>query len=201
MKAEVRKALPFTGGTLGTDAGAGVVVRKEVAEGVETSEVVGEAEAGEDVAEVWEPPEAEAEGSSPYNHPPFRQASTRCLHERERVEGNFAKGHGKNATRGRRVSSMEFRHLFRGIVDVFRILPGVVLYSVAFPFYQVLQLPSEHPTVQDFSTRYSSSPSTSSGGGGGTCHLPGMGSLEAKVSFTTLKTGWRRLMEGGRIRR
>jgi hypothetical protein len=45
---------------------------------------------------------------------------------------------------------MEICYLLRGIVNIFRILPAVVLYSVTFPFHQVLQFPPEHPTVQDF---------------------------------------------------
>ena len=42
------------------------------------------------------------------------------------------------------------------------------------------------------STTYSSSPSMSSGGGGGAARRPGIGSVGAGVSLTTLNTGWRR---------
>ena len=37
-----------------------------------------------------------------------------------------------------------------GVVEVVRVFPGVILYSVAFPFDQVLELSLEHPAVQDF---------------------------------------------------
>ena len=51
---------------------------------------------------------------------------------------------------GSGVLGMKFHHLFLGIVEVFQILLCVPLYSIAFPFDQILEFLSEHPTVQDF---------------------------------------------------
>src|SRR5882762_7889606 len=48
------------------------------------------------------------------------------------------------------------------------------------------------------STSYSSSPSTRTGSGGGRLRRPEIGSGGAANSLTTGKTGWRRLMDGGR---
>jgi hypothetical protein len=45
---------------------------------------------------------------------------------------------------------VEVDNLLLGVFDVFRVFPGVVFHSIAFPLNQVLQLPTEHPTVQDF---------------------------------------------------
>jgi len=35
------------------------------------------------------------------------------------------------------------------VVEILRVFPGISLYPVAFPLDQVLEFPSEHPTVQD----------------------------------------------------
>ena len=90
---------------------------------------------------------------------------------------------------------MEVCYHFCSIVKVLCVLPGVVLYSVALPFDQVLESTPEHPTVQDFFhnvffftvnefwRRWRSCTSSSNGVGG------------ARVSLTMLNTGWRRLME------
>jgi len=45
---------------------------------------------------------------------------------------------------------VEVCYHFCSIVKVLCILPGVVLYSVALPFDQVLESMLEHSTVQDF---------------------------------------------------
>jgi hypothetical protein len=45
---------------------------------------------------------------------------------------------------------VEVSNLLLGVFDAFRVLPGVVLHSIAFPLNQILQLPTEHPTIQDF---------------------------------------------------
>jgi len=87
---------------------------------------------------------------SPYNHPPLRKASTRCLvRRRERTERDGTESSGSDATWGRGVVSVEFCDFFGGIADLVCILPGVAFCSVAFPFDQVLESPSVHSTVQD----------------------------------------------------
>jgi len=40
-------------------------------------------------------------------------------------------------------------NLFWGIVNIFCIFPSVVLYTITFPFDQVLKSFSEHPTVEN----------------------------------------------------
>ena len=44
---------------------------------------------------------------------------------------------------------VELRYLLWGVVEILRVFPGISLYPVAFPLDQVLEFPSEHPTVQD----------------------------------------------------
>jgi len=38
---------------------------------------------------------------------------------------------------------------FPDVVEILWVFPGISLYPVAFPLDQVLEFPSEHPTVQD----------------------------------------------------
>jgi len=47
------------------------------------------------------------------------------------------------------VLGVKLCYLLRGVVKIFRVFPGILLYPVAFPFDQVLEFPSEHSTVQD----------------------------------------------------
>ena len=87
---------------------------------------------------------------SPYNHPPLRKASTRCLvHERDWAEGDGAESHGSDAAGGSWVTCMEFRYFIRGIADISGVFPGIAFRSVAFPFDQILETSAVHPTVQD----------------------------------------------------
>ena len=44
---------------------------------------------------------------------------------------------------------MKVSNLFWSITDMVRVFPRVVFHAIAFPSDQVLQLVSEHPTVQD----------------------------------------------------
>ena len=72
---------------------------------------------------------------SPYNHPPSRKASPRCLGcEGNGAERDGTEGHGADAAWGSWVASVEFRDPFWGVVDMFCVLPGVSLCPVAFPF-------------------------------------------------------------------
>ena len=48
-----------------------------------------------------------------------------------------------------RVPDMKVSNLFWSITDMVRVFPRIVFHSIAFPSDQVLQLASEHPTVQD----------------------------------------------------
>ena len=87
---------------------------------------------------------------SPYNHPPLRKASTRCLVcQGERTERDGTEGSGSDTTWGSGVVSVEFRDFLGGIADLVCILPGVAFCSVAFPLDQVLESPTVHSTVQD----------------------------------------------------
>jgi len=54
-----------------------------------------------------------------------------------------------NAAWGSQVFGVELCYLFWGMVEILQVFPGISLYSVAFPFDQILELPSEHSTVQD----------------------------------------------------
>ena len=81
---------------------------------------------------------------SPYNHPPSRKASTRCLdRKRNRAEGDRAKSHCPDPPWGGWIALMKFRNLFGGIVNILRVLPGVSFRTVTFPFNQVLKAPPE----------------------------------------------------------
>ena len=72
---------------------------------------------------------------SPYNHPPSRKASPRCLGcEGNGAERDGTKGHGADVAWGRWVALVEFRDPFGGVVDMFCVFPGVSLCPVAFPF-------------------------------------------------------------------
>jgi len=87
---------------------------------------------------------------------------------------------------GSRILAVELRYLLWGVVEIFRVFPGISLYPVAFPLDQVLEFPSEHPPVQDlfhnvllfsiyeFWWRW---------------RVPTIRSSGAGDSFTTLKTG------------
>ena len=55
-----------------------------------------------------------------------------------------------DAVWGSRVFGVELRYLLWGVVEILQVFPGIPLYPVAFPFDQVLEFSSEHPTVQDF---------------------------------------------------
>jgi len=50
---------------------------------------------------------------------------------------------------GSQVLGVELCYLLWGVVEILQVFPGVPLYSIAFPFDQILGLPLEHPTVQD----------------------------------------------------
>jgi len=50
---------------------------------------------------------------------------------------------------GSQVLGVELHYLLWGVVEIFRVFPGISLYLIAFPLDQVLEFPSEHPTVQD----------------------------------------------------
>ena len=50
---------------------------------------------------------------------------------------------------GSRVFGVELCYLLWGVVEIFRVFPGISFYPVAFPLNQVLEFPSKHPTVQD----------------------------------------------------
>ena len=51
---------------------------------------------------------------------------------------------------GSQVFGVELHYLLWGVVEILRVFPGIPLYPVAFPFDQVLEFSSKHPTVQDF---------------------------------------------------
>jgi len=91
----------------------------------------------------------ESRRSSPYNHPPSRQALTRCWGEWNRMERNWAKGQGADMVWGFQVLGVELHYFFRGVFEILWVFPGIFLCSIAFPFDQILEFPSEHPTVQD----------------------------------------------------
>ena len=44
---------------------------------------------------------------------------------------------------------VELSDFFRSIGDVFGVFPGVAFQAISFPFDQVLESASEHPTVDD----------------------------------------------------
>jgi len=66
------------------------------------------------------------------------------------VERDRAEGQSADATWGSWVFGVELRYLLWGVVEILQVFPGIPLYSIAFPFDQVLEFSSEHPTVQDF---------------------------------------------------
>src|SRR6266545_2830910 len=97
------------------------------------------------------------------------------------------------------MSHIELSHLVWSIIEVVRIFPSVVFDPIALPLDQVLYFSVEQPTVQylfdnvlfftfdKFRGRQWGSTPTRDGLSG------------ARVSFTTLKTGCSRLIEGRRI--
>src|SRR6266545_1370090 len=97
------------------------------------------------------------------------------------------------------MSHIKLSHLVRSIIEVVSIFPSVVFDPIALPLDQVLYFSVEQPTVQDlfdnvlffafdkFGGRQQGSMPTRDGLSG------------ARVSFTTLKTGCSRLIEGRRI--
>ena len=51
---------------------------------------------------------------------------------------------------GCHILCVELSYFFQGIVYIFRVFPGVVFCSIAFPLDQVLKSLLEHPAVQNF---------------------------------------------------
>jgi len=65
------------------------------------------------------------------------------------VERDQAEGQSVDAAWGSRVLGVELCYLLWGVVEILQVFPGISLYPVSFPLDQVLEFPSEHPTVQD----------------------------------------------------
>jgi len=80
---------------------------------------------------------------------------------------------------------VELRYLLWGMVEILRVFPGIPLYPVAFPFDQVLEFSSEHPTVQDLFHNVLLFPIYEFRQ---RLRVPTIGSSGAGVNFTMLKT-------------
>src|SRR6266545_2384281 len=100
-------------------------------------------------------------------------------------------------SRRTRMSHIELSYLVWSIIEVVQILPSVVFNPIALPLDQVLYFSMEQPTVQDCFDNLLFLVFDKFGRASGVQCLLEMESSGARVSFTTLKTGFSHLIKGG----
>ena len=97
------------------------------------------------------------------------------------------------------MSRIELSYLVWSVIEVVQILPSVVFDPIVLLLDQVLYFSVEQPTVQDLFNNVLFFAFDKFRGRQWSLISTGDGVISARVSFTTLKTGCSRLIEGRRI--